>query len=228
MSKTWRVIDADGAEHEATVEVHDDYDRSDLAVTMRGRRGIYHGATPIRSAIAHQSWSLDIAVAEILAPGQPSRDESIAAALATGHDDSVRLAQTNAALRTVARDGGVFGVDDGLAVVSLRSLDEARAEVASLKASRATPAWGPLPTATEVDAHVAHIAPARPRRGAPWVRKHGDSSGDGVSIVYLAVIYDRVQWRTPTGGEWHALNEHDRRAQWRPVDGDGMPVERAR
>lgn len=75
MTETWRVIDEDGAEHTATVEVHDDYDRSDLAVTMCGRRGIYHGATPIRSAIAHQSWSLDIAVAEILAPGQSSRAE---------------------------------------------------------------------------------------------------------------------------------------------------------
>jgi hypothetical protein len=45
MTETWRVIDESGVEHEATVEVHDDYDRSDLAVTMCGRRGIYHGAT---------------------------------------------------------------------------------------------------------------------------------------------------------------------------------------
>jgi len=95
-------------------------------------------------------------------------------------------------------------------------------------AARAAHAWGPIPTAAEVDAHVARCAPARLRSGAPWARKHGDSSGVGVSIVYLAVIGDRVQFRNPTGGVWYALNDHDRRAQWRPVDGDGMPVERAR
>ena len=228
MTETWRVIDESGVEHEATVEVHDDYDRSDLAVTMCGRRGIYHGATPIRSAIAHQSWSLDIAVAEILAPGQSSRDESIAAALATGHDDSVRLAQTNAALRTVARDGGVFGVDDGLAVVSLRSLDEARAEAASLKASRAAPAWGPLPTAAEVEAHVARSAPARPRSGAPWAFRCVDTSGDGVAIVYLRTEGCAILWRESFGGVWRPMIGVHRAARWRPVDADGVPVERAR
>jgi hypothetical protein len=92
--------------------------------------------------------------------------------------------------------------------------------------SHVAPAWGPLPSAAEVTVHVARCAPARHRSGAPWARKHGDSSGEGVSIVYLAVIGDRVQFRAPTGGVWYALNSHDERAQWRPVDGDGMPVGR--
>ena len=90
-----------------------------------------------------------------------------------------------------------------------------------------TPAWGPLPTAAEVEAHVARCAPARRNSGAPWARKHGDSSGEGVSIVYLAVIGDRVQFRAPTGGVWYTVNVHDRAAAWRPVDADGVPVERA-
>ena len=88
------------------------------------------------------------------------------------------------------------------------------------------PTWGPLPTAAEVTAHVAHCAPARPHSGAPWARKHGDSSGDGVSIVYLRADAERLWWRTPTGGIWYVFNDRDARGQWRPVDGDGMPVER--
>ena len=94
--------------------------------------------------------------------------------------------------------------------------------------SRTTPAWGPLPTAAEVEAHVARSAPARRNSGAPWARKHGDSSGEGVSIVYLAVIGDRVQFRAPTGGVWYAMTDRDRAAQWRSVDADGVAVERAR
>ncbi len=90
------------------------------------------------------------------------------------------------------------------------------------------PAWGPLPSAAEVEAHVARCAPARRNSGAPWARKHGDSSGEGVSIVYLAVIGDRVQFRAPTGGVWYAMTDRDRAAQWRPVDADGVAVERAR
>ena len=90
------------------------------------------------------------------------------------------------------------------------------------------PPWGPLPTAAEVEAHVARCAPARRNSGAPWARKHGDSSGEGVSIVYLAVIGDRVQFRAPTGGVWYAMTDRDRAAQWRPVDADGVAVERAR
>ena len=89
------------------------------------------------------------------------------------------------------------------------------------------PPWGPLPTAAEVEAHVARCAPARRNSGAPWARKHGDSSGEGVSIVYLAVIGDRVQFRAPTGGVWYAMTDRDRAAQWRPVDADGVAVERA-
>ena len=88
------------------------------------------------------------------------------------------------------------------------------------------PPWGPLPTAAEVEAHVARCAPARRNSGAPWARKHGDSSGEGVSIVYLAVIGDRVQFRAPTGGVWYAMTDRDRAAQWRPVDADGVAVER--
>jgi len=90
------------------------------------------------------------------------------------------------------------------------------------------PPWGPLPSAAEVEAHVARCAPARRNSGAPWARKHGDSSGEGVSIVYLAVIGDRVQFRAPTGGVWYAMTDRDRAAQWRPVDADGVAVERAR
>ena len=76
MSETWRVIDADGAKHEATVDVRDGDDAAALTVAIgRGGRDTYHRATSIRAAIAREAWAADIAVAEILAPGQPSRAE---------------------------------------------------------------------------------------------------------------------------------------------------------
>lgn len=159
-TETWRVIDEDGTGHAATVEASEG---GLVAVTIDRRCG-YPCDTPVRAAIAREAWAADIALAEILAPGQPSRT---------------------------------------------------------------TPAWGPLPTAAEVEAHVARSAPARRNSGAPWARKHGDSSGEGVSIVYLAVIGDRVQFRAPTGGVWYAMTDRDRAAQWRPVDADGVAVERS-
>lgn len=95
------------------------------------------------------------------------------------------------------------------------------------------PAWGPLPTAAEVTAHVARCAPARASDGAPWARRCADTSGAVVSIVYLsarcgavAALTGGVMIRQPRSGVWYPLDHHDRAAQWRPVDGDGMPVER--
>lgn len=88
-------------------------------------------------------------------------------------------------------------------------------------------AWGPLPSVAEVEAHVARSAPARASDGAPWARKHSDSSGEGVSIVYLLCSESGlVWWRAPTGGVAFTCNNHDRAAQWRPVDADGVAVER--
>ena len=76
MTETWRVIDEDGAEHTATVDVRDGDDAAALTVAIgRGARDTYHRATEIRAAIAHRAWAADIAVAEILAPGQQSRAE---------------------------------------------------------------------------------------------------------------------------------------------------------
>ncbi len=94
-------------------------------------------------------------------------------------------------------------------------------------------AWGPLPSAAEIEAHVTRSAPARASDGAPWARKHSDSSGAVVSIVYLsarcgavAALTGGVMIRQPRSGVWYPLDHHDRAAQWRPVDGDGMPAER--
>jgi hypothetical protein len=164
--ETWRVIDADGAEHTATVDVRDGDDAAALTVAIgRGGRDTYHRATEIRAAIAHRAWADDIAVAEILAPGQPSRT---------------------------------------------------------------TPAWGPLPTAAEVDAHVARSSPARASDGAPWAYRCADSSGDYVAIIYLRTEKDEVTSCEPGHAVWYRLRAWHRKSQWRPVDGDGMPVERVR
>ena len=166
MTETWRVIDEDGAEHTATVDVRDGDDAAALTVAIgRGARDTYHRATEIRAAIAHRAWAADIALAEILAPGQPSRT---------------------------------------------------------------TPARGPLPTAAEVEAHVARYAPARASGGAPWAFRCVDTSGDGVAIVYLRTEGCAILWRESFGGVWRPMLAIHRASQWRPVDADGVPVERAR
>jgi hypothetical protein len=90
------------------------------------------------------------------------------------------------------------------------------------------PPWGTLPTAAEVEAHVARSAPARPRSGAPWARRYADSSGDGVAIVYLRTEGCAILWRESFGGVWRPMLAIHRASQWRPVDDDGVAVERAR
>ena len=88
------------------------------------------------------------------------------------------------------------------------------------------PAWGPLPTAAEVTAHVARCAPARASDGAPWARRCADTSGDGVAIVYLRTEGCAILWREAFGGVWRPMLARHRASRWRPVDADGVAVER--
>lgn len=89
-------------------------------------------------------------------------------------------------------------------------------------------AWGPLPTAAEVTAHVARYAPARASDGAPWAFRCVDTPGDGVAIVYLRTEGCAILWREPFGGVWRPMLAIHRASKWRPVDADGAPVERVR
>lgn len=90
------------------------------------------------------------------------------------------------------------------------------------------PSWGPLPTAAEVEAHVARSSPARASDGAPWAYRCADSSGDYVAVIYLRAEEGEVTSCEPGHAVWYRLRAWHRKSQWRPVDGDGMPVERAR
>ena len=92
--------------------------------------------------------------------------------------------------------------------------------------SRTTPAWGPLPTAAEVDAHVARSSPARASDGAPWAYRCADSSGDYVAIIYLRAEEGEVTSCEPGHAVWYRLRAWHRKSQWRPVDADGVAVER--
>ena len=87
-------------------------------------------------------------------------------------------------------------------------------------------AWGPLPSAVEVEAHVTHSAPARASDGAPWAHRCADTSGDGVAIVYLRTEGCAILWREAFGGVWRPMLARHRTSQWRPVDADGVAVER--
>ena len=88
------------------------------------------------------------------------------------------------------------------------------------------PAWGTLPSAAEVTAHVARCAPAWASDGAPWAYRCVDTSGDYVAIVYLRTQGDVVMQREPGGGVWYLLRAWHRDSTWRPVDADGVAVDR--
>ena len=123
---------------------------------------------------------------------------------------------------------------------TVRDADEAAqlAVAACVAAVRVTPwptmtvndapalAWGPLPSAAEVEAHVTRSAPARASDGAPWAFRSVDSSGDYVAILYLRADRGNITSREPGHAVWYLLRAWHRQSQWRPVDGDGMPVVR--
>jgi len=71
-TETWRVVTEGGAigSLEARAEAGGWHD-------VGGRQ--YHPLTPLRAAIAHAAWERDWAVAEILAPGELTRAEAVAA-----------------------------------------------------------------------------------------------------------------------------------------------------
>lgn len=96
MSETWRVIDQNGTEHPVTVEVRDSDVAAAIVVSIGGKSNDYHRDTNVRAAIAHRALAADIAVVEILAPGQPSRDLTAARAYADGAE-----ATRNAAALTI-------------------------------------------------------------------------------------------------------------------------------
>lgn len=79
--------------------------------------------------------------------------------------------------------------------------------------------WGLMPNLAAVEAHAA--TQATPHRGAPWMRRHTDSSGDFVDIFYLRVDRGRVVWRGPSGAVWYPASGLMLTSQWRPVTSDG-------
>ena len=112
-AETWRVIDENGAEHAAIVETSEG---KLVAVTIRRRCG-YPCDTRVRAAIAREAWSDDIAVAEILAPGQPSRAEVEADAFRRGAE-----AMREMAARDIAGWWQIFASEAATAATRIRAL----------------------------------------------------------------------------------------------------------
>lgn len=80
--------------------------------------------------------------------------------------------------------------------------------------------WGAMPTAAEVAARCE--GREEPHRGAPWMRRHADASGDFVEVVYLRRTIDgRTFHRSPSGGVWYLMREEHEASRWRPIDDDG-------
>ena len=82
---------------------------------------------------------------------------------------------------------------------------------------RQPPPWGPLPTAAEVEAHVAH--------GAHWMSRRSDGA---LMLFVLRAQSWGVTVRLSGGVVEREVFPDDSAAQWRPVDADGVAVERAR
>ena len=87
-------------------------------------------------------------------------------------------------------------------------------------------AWGAMPTAAEVAAHVAR-AEQYAHGGAPWLRRYVAFDGSavtGIEVVYLYVDRERVMTRRPTHGVVYGATAREIASEWRPVDGDGVAV----
>lgn len=205
MIEKWRVIDESGATHE--VDVTSDGSAHPLWTTRATYRGIEQKTFPTttaRRSVLRWAVASDVQPVEILAPGQPSRAEV----------EGVVFAQW-------LRDRADAVVNDDPAAASTLYLAAEQAP-----AGIVAPSWGPLPTAAEVEAHVARSSPARASDGAPWAYRCADSSGDYVAIIYLRAEEGEVTSCEPGHAVWYRLRAWHRKSQWRPVDADGVAVER--
>lgn len=105
--------------------------------------------------------------------------------------------------------------------------DAAQARLDGAREMREQPvAWGAMPTAAEVAAHVARAEPY-PHVGAPWLRRYIAFDGSdvtGIEVVYLYVDRERVMTRRPTHSSVYGATVREIASEWRPVDGDGVAV----
>lgn len=83
-------------------------------------------------------------------------------------------------------------------------------------------AWGAMPTAAEVAARCE--GREEPHRGAPWMRRHTDTSGDFVEVMYLRAIDGLMYFREPDGAVWYLMRAVHETSRWRPIDSDGVAV----
>jgi len=105
--------------------------------------------------------------------------------------------------------------------------DAAQARLDGAREMREQPvAWGAMPTAAEVAAHVARAEPY-PHAGAPWLRRYIAFDGSdvtGIEVVYLYVDRERVMTRRPTHGVVYGATVREIASEWRPIDSDGVAV----
>jgi len=101
--------------------------------------------------------------------------------------------------------------------------DAAQARLDGAREMREQPvAWGAMPTAAEVAARCE--GREEPHRGAPWMRRHTDTSGDFVEVMYLRAIDGLMYFRDPDGAVWYLMRAAHETSRWRPIDSDGVAV----
>lgn len=220
--QTYRVIDDAGVVRELVVACRV-FDTGPRFTVVTEWAPSYHASA--RMALMQHSLYERWSVAEILAPGEPSRAE-----LQSAWADGAR-AMRAAAVAAVKRraeelDAGVTeeeAADDEEGYGRFQEALEL-VEVLGALPLPATPApqsivWGSMPTAAEVEKRAATVGP--PPRDAPWLRRHIDTSGDFVEVLYLRAIEGRTYFRNPSGAVWSLMRGEHAESQWRPLNDDG-------
>ena len=125
----------------------------------------------------------------------------------------------------------------GIAEVLAPGVETRAAEVAHLEARRGAllaevdrltardrVTWGAMPTVAEAEAHAA--AAMSPDCAAPWLRRHVDTSGDFVEVLYLRAIDGLMYFREPDSAVWYLMRMCHEASRWRPIDADGCAMPR--
>ena len=225
MSETWVVVDDSGDRHEVIVERTEAdggqwWARSGTMADFSSRSA--------QLAVKRIAWLAQWSVAEVLAPGEPTRGE-MAASL---HATLLRLRDAHGLLDAVRASLGPTCSDatnvmlPGLVAELVacdaemhREVDARGGEIRRLRAASAPQpiVWGSMPTPEAVAAHAAK----RSNRIAPWMRRYSDANDDFVEVVYLNAADGRVLYRRPDGAVWYIAHGPMLTSKWRPITDDG-------
>jgi len=201
-TETWRVESEEGEINEVTLTYEHYYWQGDYKGTLGDVAGWPRAAAAKVAAKCHMS------VVSILAPGEPTRAEAIAA-------ERERLA---AMLRNHGDDRVNDAPEYAEAIYDAESLVRGERPVyAPPKPAPQPIVWGSMPTPEAVAKHAA----GREQDGAPWMLRHAGKSGVRVDVLYLRCDRGKVCYRDAHGPAWWLVQGLMLTSKWRPITDDG-------